>query len=420
MLKDYLAPFKKANIRYFLAGDILFFLAYWISYINLIGLTYQVTHSSFSLGLMGFIVNLPLPLALPFAGVIADRLNRKSILWIIQICCLLPSGFLGYATITGQITFNMLLIAGFIYGLLFAIANPSAYAMINDMVDDPKDLHKVIAITSSNVKSTQFISAGINSLLHFMMTIGHVFLVATAGHLISLISYLKIKYQTPKHLKKDEHPIKQLIEGFKYVFHFAPYRSLLIEVSVGCTTVGAYLFQLPVFADKILHGGMHALNALYFVGGIGGIFGGFLMSIRKRPRGVTRICAILVIIMGLCFIGFGHTTHKFLLLIYSFIIDACIVAILGGTTTTMQLIIEKEFMGRVMGIIGFMTFGFVAIGSIIMGALASRFGAPLIVSISGMICVAIALYYISRLKHHRQMLMPVYEKLKLDDDRQPI
>ncbi len=419
ILKNALAPFKKPNIRCFLAGEILFFLAYWVSYINMIALTDKLTKSSLSLGMLGFAVNLPLTIALPFAGVIAERLNRKKILMTTQVFCLLPSCYLGYATMTGHITFVMILVAGFFYGLFFAIANPSAYALINEMVDDPQDLHRVIAIVSSNVKSTQFISAGLNSILYLLLSVAQVFFAAAAGHMISMYYYFRIKYK-PKQLKHDDHPVKQLVEGFKYIFHFSPYRSLLLEIGVGCTTVGAYLFQLPYFARSIMHGGMHSLNALYFVGGIGGITGGVLMSLRKRPHGVTRVCVILVIVMGACFAGFGNTTNSWLLLLYSFIIDACIVAILGGATTTMQLIVEKAFMGRVMSIIGLTTFGFIAFGSLIMGALASVFGPPIILTISGFICIAIAAFYLTRLKHHRQMLMPIYEKLNLDKDKQPI
>lgn len=420
MLQKYLAPFKKPNIRYFLAGEILFFLAYWVSYINMIILTYQVTHSPKGTGILGFAVNIPLPLALPFAGVIADRLNRKRILWIIQVCCLLPSIYLGYATITHHINFPILLAVAFFYGLFFAIANPSAYAMINDMVEDPNDLHKVIAITSSNLKSTQFISAALNSILHFVLTLGQVFFAAAIGHVAALLAYLRIDYKRPEHIKHDEHPVRQLIEGFKYVFHFAPYRSLLLEVGIGCTTVGAYLFQLPFFAEKVMHSTTHGVNALYLVGGIGGIFGGVLMSLRRRSQGVARICAYLVILMGACFIGFSQTTHSYTLLAYCFVIDACIVAILGGTTTTMQLIVEKAFMGRVMSIIGLVTFGFIAIGSAVFGFLASKYGTSVIVAVAGGICIAIALFYLSRLKHYHEMLKPVYEKFGLSKERQPI
>src|SRR3989338_5068108 len=109
MLAHFKTTFRQANVRRLYIGDFSFFLSFWIVYINLSWLTYNLTRSSFELGLLGFVMNISLPFILPFSGLLADAFDKRKILLTTQSCFLLVIIILLIITIVGKLNFPIIL-----------------------------------------------------------------------------------------------------------------------------------------------------------------------------------------------------------------------------------------------------------------------------------------------------------------------
>ena len=88
-LKRMVRALRHRNYRLFFAGQGISLIGTWMQRIAMGWLVYRLTHSAFLLGVVGFTGQLPIFLLTPFAGVLADRLNRHRILVVTQTLAIL-------------------------------------------------------------------------------------------------------------------------------------------------------------------------------------------------------------------------------------------------------------------------------------------------------------------------------------------
>src|SRR5205807_2308942 len=84
-------------------------------------------------------------------------------------------------------------------------------------------------------------------------------------------------------------PIEKMREGFRFVRHAIPIRTLLLLVGVVSFTALPFNVLLPIFADRILHGGATAYGNLMLAVGLGAMFGALTLAMREGLRGLGNI-----------------------------------------------------------------------------------------------------------------------------------
>jgi len=82
---------SQINIGFFTLGQIFTFMVFWLIQINLSWLAYHLSGSAFLLGILGFIINLPMLIFMPYAGVLSDKYSRKKIIILGQLAYLIPN-----------------------------------------------------------------------------------------------------------------------------------------------------------------------------------------------------------------------------------------------------------------------------------------------------------------------------------------
>src|SRR5438128_8237465 len=83
--------FRHRNFRLYFGGQSVSLIGTWVQQIALAWTVYELTRSSFLLGLVGFTGQLPLFLITPFAGVLVDRFNRHRMLILTQTLSMLQA-----------------------------------------------------------------------------------------------------------------------------------------------------------------------------------------------------------------------------------------------------------------------------------------------------------------------------------------
>ena len=80
-------------------------------------------------------------------------------------------------------------------------------------------------------------------------------------------------------------PLENIIEGFKFVVQSGPVRALMLLLGLVSFTAMPYAVLMPLFADKILHGGAQALGLLMGCSGVGALCGAVDSGDEKEPQG---------------------------------------------------------------------------------------------------------------------------------------
>lgn len=389
--------FKSRNFRLYFAGQAVSLIGTWMQQIGMSWLVYRMTHSAFLLGLVGFTNQIPTFFLSPFAGVIADRLNRRKVVLVTQTLLMVQAGLLAYLTLTGNIQVWEIVLLGLFFGLINAIDIPMRQSFYIELVDSKSDLGNAIALTASMVNATRLIGPALAGVVVAAYGEGWCFFINALSFLAVLVAlfFLRVSPESKPIERKDI--IKDLKEGFQYAFnspHIAPVLFLLAVISLLGTP---YSVLMPLFASDIYHGGPHTLGFLSAASGLGALGGATILTVRKKSNSSVKLIAMSGSIFGMALIFFSFTRVLWAAYLMLFVVGFGIMVMMGAANTFLQLVSDDNKRGRVMSFYVMMFMGVNPIGCFLAGLVAARLGAPATVGIGGLLCLMGTIYFRMRL-----------------------
>ena len=154
-----------------------------------------------------------------------------------------------------------------------------------------------------------------------------------------------------------------------------------------------YTVLMPVFADRILHGGARGLGILMGSTGVGALLGALTLALRAGIRGLGRWVAFACA-------GFGVTLFLFSFSRYFWLSTALLLPVgfsmmlqMACSNTLIQAMVPDQLRGRVMAVYSMMFMGMAPFGALLGGALADRLGAPVTVAIGAVACIIGAIWF---------------------------
>src|ERR1700680_4366466 len=126
--------FHHRNYRLFFAGQSVTLLGAWVQTVALSWLVYRLTHSVFLLGVVTFVSQAPIFFITPFAGMIADRHDRRSVFIVTRALCMAQAAVLTVLTLTGHIEINTIMALALLLGIITAVETPTRQSFTVDMV----------------------------------------------------------------------------------------------------------------------------------------------------------------------------------------------------------------------------------------------------------------------------------------------
>ena len=160
---------KNKNFRIFFFGQMVSLLGTWIQNIALGWLVYRLTDSAVWLGIIGFSGQIPALFLTPFAGVYADRLNRKKVLVVAQVVPMVLAFTMAILVLTGAVQVWHIVLIASLNGVVIAIDNPFRHAFLIDIIGDKELLQNSIALNSTLYNSARFIGPMIGGFLIAMV-----------------------------------------------------------------------------------------------------------------------------------------------------------------------------------------------------------------------------------------------------------
>ena len=405
---------KYRNYRLFVGGQSLSLIGTWIQMVAVTWLVYKMTNSAFILGIVGFSGQLPLFIIAPFAGVIADRWDKKRMLLITQSLALLQALILAVLVFLNLITIWHLIVLSVFLGIINAFDMPIRQSFVVDMLDNQKqDINNAIALNSSMVNGARLIGPSIAGILIATLGDGWCFAINCLSYLAVIISLLRMKIIKIPVKKSQTNVIGQLKEGFKYTFGFKPIKYLILLLAI-VSLMGTPLTLLaPVFAKDFLHGDASTFGFLMSAYGTGALVGAIYLLNKKNVLGLGKLIALAVLIFGGGMIAFSLSRYLWLSLVIMMLAGMGMMLNVASTNTMLQTLAEENKRGRVMSFYAMAFRGMSPFGSLIGGSLAGLIGAPLTLILGGAGCLAAVSIYFKKLPSLRPYVRPIYEKMGL-------
>jgi MFS family permease len=349
-----------------------------------------LTESGFWLGVVAFADFFPVILIAPFAGAVADRVDRLLVVKISQAALLVQAGVLWALTASGQINVGLVVALNAIHGIIVAFNQPARLALVPSLVP-VADLGPAVAINSVIFNLARFIGPIFAGLAIVWSGVAAAFLINSLSYIVFLIALARIRIPPPETetaVTPGRSFMADLAAGIRYTAThpgIGALMVLLIAFGVG----GRPLTELlPGLADDVFHAGAGGLSILASATGAGAILGGLWLGHRAHAADLMTITLASAVVTALAAVASVATENLWLALpavvVFGFGMSSAGIA----SQTLVQLASDRHMRGRVMGLYGLIFRGGPAIGALGAGLVSVQLGLRWPVVIGAVLVIA--------------------------------
>ncbi|MGH7659266.1 MAG: MFS transporter, partial [Gemmatimonadales bacterium] len=336
---------RHRNFRLFLGGQMVSLTGTWLQNVAQGWLVLQLTHSAFMVGLVSTLGTLPILLFTLYGGVVADRVNKRRFILMLQAFMLVDAAVLGLLTLTGVVTVPWVMGLALVFGLLSAFEVPTRQAFVIEMAGRA-DLMNAIALNSSVFNLARIVGPAVAGILIATVGIAACFLLNAFSYL-AVITSLLVMRQPPSPKPPAGRP--RFLDGLTYVLGEPWPRTMAILTATFSIFGAAFLPLLPVFADQVLHAGATGYGGLVSAVGVGASAAALIVAAfghRFRKRTVLLTAGML---FGVFLIAASFTGNYWIALILLTLAGTAQVMSNVLTNTLLQAGAPDHLRGRVMG-----------------------------------------------------------------------
>jgi len=398
------------NYRLYFVGQLVSLTGTWMQSVAQSWLAYRLTGSAALLGIVGFVSQVPTLLLAPAGGVLADRADRRRLLIATQVASMLLAFALAGLTLSGSIRVPHILAVAALLGVVNGIDIPVRQSFVVDMVGR-ETLANAIALNSSVFNGARVAGPAVAGVLVAEIGEGWCFFANGVSFLAVIASLVAMRLAASRPRPAAAGPWESLVEGLRYVGRTRPVRALLLLLGLVSLTGMPYSVLMPIFADRILHGGARGLGLLMGATGVGAVTGAIALAARRGTGGLGRWLAFCAAGFGVALILFSFSRSFWLSMALLVPVGFFFVNQMASSNTLLQALVPDEYRGRMMAAYAMMFMGMAPVGALVAGAAAERIGAPWTVAAGGAICVAGAAVFATRIAalraEARRMLVEV-------------
>ena len=386
-----LGALRHRNYRLFLVGQIVSTVGTWMQTVALPWLALELTHNGFLVGLALATQFLPVMLLSPFAGVIADRYRKRTILLLTQTAFVVPPLTLFLATAIGHAQYWMVIAAALTTGCINALDVPARQSFQVEMVGK-QDLMNAIALNSSVFNASAVIGPSVAGLLIAAVGVPLCFLLNSISYLAAIAALLAMRDLPRAVTHHEAQPIlTRLSQGFAYARSEPVVGMLLIAVAIFSLFAMNRTTLLPLFAEQVLHVGARGFGFLLASMGLGSLSGALTLAFYPQlgadPRRQLWMAAIWVAAL----VEFSISRVFAISLVTLFVAGYCQISFVAAANSRIQTVTPDHLRGRVMALYAQALIGVGPIGATQAGALATVFGAPWAMAVGAAIAGAVIL-----------------------------
>ncbi len=383
---------RHRNFQLFFSGQFISLIGTWMQTVAQSWLVYRLTGSSLLLGVVGFSSQIPVFLLAPLGGLVADRWPRQKVVIATQTASMILAFMLAGLALAHRLTVWEIMVLAGLLGVVNAFDIPARQAFLIEMVSR-EDLMNAIALNSSMFNGARVAGPAVAGILVAALGVGWCFFANAVSYIAVIIGLLLMRIKRPAELERNDSALENVIEGFRFARRTGPVWTLLLLVGLVNFVAMPVTVLMPIFADRILHGGVQGLGWLMGAIGVGALLGALALATRTDVRGLGRWVAVSAGAFGVSLVLFGFSHWMWISIAVLVPSGFFMMVEMAATNTLVQAMSPDRLRGRVMAIYSMMTGGMAPLGSLTAGAAADRIGAPAAVAVGGVWCVVGAFWF---------------------------
>jgi MFS family permease len=351
-------------------------------------LIYEITGSTFWLGMVSFIALLPvIPISL-LGGVLIDRMPRRKVILVTQCGLMAQAAIFGLLAISGQLRLWHIIVLYFIFGALLAIDHPARRAFLVDLVERD-ELANAVALNATSFNVARLVGFAASGLLIAAIGAGGTILLNAVTYLFSVVAMASIRVLD---IGQDtQRPLgTALSEGITTLWK----QPIILGTISLMAIVGGLAWpvygMMPAFAEDVLGRGSIGLGVLLAAGALGSVVGTIAVSRLGTHRRGRTLMAVSLLLPALV-VGFALSKNILVACLLMVGVGMVLLVLQSLTITLVQIRIPDRVRGRVMSLYSMLHAGSDTAGNLLVGGSAVYLGLPLALTLGGLAALIYAL-----------------------------
>lgn len=354
------------NFRLYFIGQVVSVSGTWMQTValGLLILSKHLHGNGFDVGAATALQYLPMLLFGTWGGLVADRVNKRRLLFATQAAAGVLALVLALLTATGAEKMWQIFLLAALLGFVTMLTNPTRQAFVSEMVGREM-LPNAVSLNSVLMNSARVIGPAIGGVLIYTVGFAACFYVNAASYVAVIVALALMRpseLQSPSRVARAKGQVR---EGLRYVWRTPALRNPLLAMAVVGTLAFNFTTTLPLLAEYTFHGGPGTYSAFTAAMGGGAVIGGLLVAHRSRPSAG---------LLGLIGLGFGSmialvafSPTEPLTLAALVPMGVCSISFIATANATIQLTADPSMRGRVMSLYAIAFLGSTPIGAPLMG-----------------------------------------------------
>ena len=390
------SAFGNRNYALYMGGNIPSHFGSWIQRVAIGWLVWELTESGYWLGVVAVAELAPSMVLAPFAGAVADRVNRLNGLKVTQTLAMLQALALCAVAALGP-TIDWLVWLSFARGLVMSFNQPLRFSVLPSLVER-KDLSAAVGINALSFNCSRVLGPVVAAWIIQYWSASAAFAINAASFFLFIVILYFLRIELPP--RGDPKPIRnipsEILEGILYCLRAPGIAQMFLLLTVVALCGRAYVELLPGFADGVFGRGVEGLGIMHAAAGIGAIVGSVMLARRGTVVGLTRMVSWMLLVLGVTLPLFAATGNFWFAVLCVGVTGFALIIVGVGEQQLLQNAVASELRGRVMSLYGMISRGAPAVGAFLMGAASEFVGLQWPVAVGGVLCLALCVWALRR------------------------
>lgn len=388
------AAFAIHNFRLYFGGQVVSVSGAWMQRVAQAWLVLEITGSGAAVGAVTAVQFLPILVLATRGGLVADRMDKRRLLYLTQSLAATIALTLGVLVLTDIVELWMVFALALALGLVGSVDNPTRHSFVMEMVGRSR-LANAVALNSVLVNSARVVGPAIGGLLIVTVGIGWCFVINAATYLVFITAISLMRGDDIERPEPERKERGQLRDALRYVRQNPVLRATLVMSAV--IGIFSYEFEvvLPLLARFTFGGDADTFGSMFAAMGIGAVVGGLYVATRGRtsPRAIVAAASAMAISIGATAVAPNVWVAHITLVM----VGMSASAFLTLSNSVLQLESEPRMRGRVVGMRATAVLGARPIGAPIVGWIGEFLGPRYALGLGAVAALAVAWWARSRM-----------------------
>lgn len=384
------SPLKMRNFRIYLSGQVVSLVGTWLQVTAQGWVVWELSHSEAALGIVSMLATLPLLLLGPWAGVLADRTDRRRLLIFTQTGAMVLAFVLALLTGLQVIRLWHVYVLALSLGIMTSLDLPAQQAFLGDL-SGMGQVRKAVNMNAMALQVSRIIGPALAGFIVARLGAPLAFGLNGISFLAVIVSLLLVRSHQVRSPNRAS-ALNQLRDGLRYVGSQPHLQDLILFVVLVTFFALSCINILPAFASDVLGGGADTLGFLLSASGAGALVGTiFIVPTIQSSRRFGLALSAAVIWIGVWFLVFSFTQQLPLSMLALFLGNLGAPAVIATSLGMAQFMAPIEMRARLISLLTMVSFGMQPLASLLIGFSAETLGTALAIRLNGLFLVVVML-----------------------------